>query len=96
MLLTVGLGALAGTATWVLRETASSRRAERAATLARTRMEMLRLAPCTTGSGVVAHADLIDRWTLSLDAHRAVAVVSVVARDSGRMPEQRYQAGFRC
>ena len=95
-MLTVGLGALAGTGAWVLRETAASRRLERAATLARGRLELLRASPCTHTSGARAHGDLVEQWTLSVDGRRAVADVSIVARDSGLMPGLRQQAAFGC
>lgn len=96
MLLTVGLGALAGTSAWTLRETASARRVERAANLARSRLELLRLGPCGAASGVEIHADLIERWSLSQSRLGAVATVAIAPRDSGRMREQRYHAAFPC
>jgi prepilin-type N-terminal cleavage/methylation domain-containing protein len=96
VLLTVGLGALASTAAWILREASSSRRTERAAVLARARLELLRFAECNPGSAVVPHGDLVERWSISVESQRAVAVVIVSARDSGRMREQRYQAAYQC
>lgn len=96
MLLTVGLGALAGTSAWTLRETASARRVERAANLARSRLELLRLGPCGAATGVEMHGDLIERWSVSQARLGAVATVTIAPRDSGRMPEQRYHAAFPC
>ena len=96
VLLTVGLGALASTAAWILGETSASRRAERAATLARSRLELLRFTGCNPGGAVVRHGDLVEQWALSVESHRAIAVVVVSARDSGRMRQQRYQAAYQC
>ena len=96
VLLTIGLGALAGTSVWVIGETSAARRAERAANIARSRLELLRLRPCASDAGVANHGELIERWTVSPGEGRAVAEVSVVARDNGRMREQRYQVVFPC
>ena len=96
LLLTVGLGALAGTSTWVLRETAASRRAERAAVIAQARLELLRVGSCASGSGTATHGELVERWSVVLDERRAIAIVSVAGRDHEYLREQRYQAAFRC
>ena len=96
MLLTVGLGALAGTSAWTFRESVSARRVERAANLARSRLELLRLGPCGAASGVEVHGDLIERWSVSQNRLGALATVAIAQRDSGRMREQRYHAAFPC
>ena len=96
VLLAIGLGALAGTGTWIAREIAASGRTERAAMIARSRLELLRLAPCTPGSGIIDHGDLIEQWALSIASGRATVVVSVAARDGGRMHDQQYRSAFAC
>lgn len=96
VLLTVGLGALASTSLWVLRETMAARRAERAANIARSRLELLRLRPCASDAGVANHGELLEQWTLTPGGDRVVAAVSVMARDNGRMREQRFWAAFPC
>jgi prepilin-type N-terminal cleavage/methylation domain-containing protein len=96
VLLTVGLGALASTTTWTIREAQASRRTERAATIARSRLDLLRLVPCVSLSGEATHGDLVERWSVALTGKRARTIVSVAARDSGHMREQRYETAFAC
>ena len=96
MLLTVGLGALAGTSAWLMRETSSARRQQRAAALARSRLELLRLAPCADQSGTEIRNDLIERWSLVRREGHVAVVVSVTAADSGSMRTQRYHASIPC
>ena len=96
LLLTIGLGALASTSLWLVREATAARRAERAANIARSRIELLRLRPCESDAGVASHGELLEQWTVSPGTDRVIATVSVVARDNGRLREQRYQVAFPC
>lgn len=96
VLMTVGLCALASTSVWLTTGTSSSRRTERAAVLALSRLELLRSGACTPAAGALTHGDLIERWSLSVEAGRAIAVVTVSPRDSGRIREQRYQTAYPC
>jgi|SRR5687768_7817683 len=96
VLLTVGVGALSSTAAWVLHETAASRRAEQAAILGRTRLELLRQGPCVTSSGHTDHDGLAERWTVSASRYGASAAVTVSYRERGHALVQRYQGGFSC
>ena len=95
-LLTVGLGALAGTSSYLLSETASSRRAERGANLARTRLELLRLGPCATVSGTALAHGLTERWTVSTLDRSAVTAVRISYSERGREIVQHYQSAFPC
>ncbi len=95
-LLTIGLGALASSSAWIIRESSSARRSERAAHIARSRFGLLRLQPCTADNGTAPHGELIERWSVSVTAGRAVAVVAVVPDNGTHLTEQRYQAAFPC
>jgi prepilin-type N-terminal cleavage/methylation domain-containing protein len=96
VLLTVGVGALSSTAAWVLYQTAATRRAERAAGLGRTRLELLRLGPCSNGSGSIDHEGLTERWTVSATPYGASVAVTITYAERGREIAQRYQGGFTC
>lgn len=96
VLLAIGLGALAGTGAWIARGSAVSARTERAATIARSRLELLRLTPCTPGSAVIDHGDLIEQWALSVAADRATVAISVTPADGGRMHHLQYRSAFAC
>src|SRR5687767_14619345 len=77
VLLTVGVGALAGAATFVIYETSASRRAELAAHIAATRFELLRVGPCLAASGVEAHGGLLERWQLLQGQYGAVVEATI-------------------
>jgi len=96
VLLTIGVGALASTAAYSIYGSAASRRTERAAMLARTRLELLRLRPCVSGSDVVAHDGLTERWTVTATPRGAIAVVAITYRERSRAAEQRYESRFPC
>ena len=96
MLLTVGVGALASTAAFVLYETAASRRAEAASQIARTRFALLRLAPCVPAAGVEVHGGLTERWSLALAPHGASVAVAITWQDRGEPMLQRYRTAFPC
>jgi Tfp pilus assembly protein PilV len=96
VLLTVGVGALSSTAAWVLYETAASRRAERAAGVGRTRLELVRLGACVSGSGDIDHDGLVERWRVSATRYAARVTVTVSYDERGRGIVQRYEGGFTC
>ena len=96
VLLTIGVGALASTSAYVLHEISTSRRAERAAILARSRLDELRLGPCTSASGTRTHGELTERWSVTGADHGAHATVTISYRDRERAREQRYDGGFPC
>ena len=96
VLLTIGVGALASTAAYVLYETAASRRAEAAANLARTRFDRLRMGACIASSGVEVHAGLTEQWAVTIAPHGASAIAVISYDERGRAVMQRYQTAFRC
>ena len=96
VLLTVGLGALASTAAYLLYEIAASRRAERGAILGHSRLEHLRLGTCTSASGVALHDGVTERWAVVATGRHATTSVAISWRERDRDVVQRYQGGFTC
>lgn len=96
VLLTIGVGALASTAAYSIYEAAASRRTERAAMLARTRLELLRLRPCVSGSDVVTHDGMTERWTVSATPRGAVATVAITYDERHRIAEHNFASRFPC
>ena len=96
MLLTVGLLALAGTSAFLTYEYAASARAERAATLAGTRLEILRLAGCVSSQGSETSEGLTAVWSVILAGRTATASVGVAWNERGTPVVHRYATAFAC
>lgn len=96
VLLTVGLGALAGTTSVLIHDATTSRRSTRAALIARSRLERLRMDRCTTSAGVEQHGGITERWAVTTNDRGATAVVDVGFADRARQVEQRYRSRFAC
>ena len=96
MLLTVGLLALAGTSAFLTYEYAASARAERAATLAGSRLETLRLAGCVPSQGAEAADGLTAVWSVIRAGRTATASVGVRWNERGTPVLHRYVTAFAC
>ena len=96
VLLTVGLLALASTSVFLTHEHAASGRAERAATLAGSRFEMLRASGCTPAQGTETIDGLTAVWTVTPSTRAALATVRITWRERGAPVTHRYESGFPC
>jgi prepilin-type N-terminal cleavage/methylation domain-containing protein len=96
MLLTFGLLALASTAAFLTYEQAASRRAERAATIAASRLELLRLGRCIPTQGTEPIDGLMAAWSVTPSGPTALAVVRVSWMERGVAVAQRYTTGIVC
>jgi prepilin-type N-terminal cleavage/methylation domain-containing protein len=96
MLLTVGLLALASTSAFLTYEHAASGRAERAATIAGSRLEMLRTGRCSATAGAETIDGLTAAWSVASSGHVALATVDVTWTERGVPILQRYTSGYPC
>ena len=96
LLLTVGLLALASTSAFLTYEYAASARAERAATLAGTRLETLRLAGCVSSQGTETSEGPTAVWSVVLAGRTATASVGVAWNERGTPVVDRYATAFAC
>lgn len=96
MLLTVGLLALASTSAFLAYEHAASGRAERAATIAGSRLEILRAGSCASAQGTETVDGLTAAWSVASSGHTALATVRVSWAERGTAVVQRYASGFTC
>jgi prepilin-type N-terminal cleavage/methylation domain-containing protein len=96
MLLTVGLLALASTSAFLTYEYAASARAERAAIVAGTRLETLRLAGCVSSQGTETSEGLTAVWSVILAGRTAIAAVGVAWNERGTPIVHRYATAFAC
>jgi prepilin-type N-terminal cleavage/methylation domain-containing protein len=96
VLLTVGLLALATTAAFLTREHAASVRAERAASIAGSRLERLRAAGCVSASGVETVDSMHIAWSVSPSGRSALAIVSISWQERATPVRHSYESGFPC
>ena len=96
MLLTVGLLALASTSAFLTYEHAASGRSEHAATVAGSRLELLRAGRCATAQGTEIVDGLTTAWSVAASEHTALATVRVSWMERGAPIVQRYASGFTC
>jgi prepilin-type N-terminal cleavage/methylation domain-containing protein len=96
MLLTVGLLALASTSAFLTYEHAATGRAERAASIGGTRLEILRTGSCDNGVGTETVDGLTVAWSVAPSGHTALATVHVSWAERGKTVVQRYASGFTC
>lgn len=96
MLLTIGLLALASTSAFLVHQHAASGRAEHAATLAASRLEMLRAGGCTPAEGTETNDGLTSAWSVTLSGALALATVRVSWLERGEPVAHRYESGFPC
>ena len=96
MLLTVGLLALASTSAFLPYEHAATGRAERAATIGGTRLEILRTGSCDDAQGTETIDGITVAWSVAPSGHTALATVHVSWAERGIAVVQRYMSGFTC
>jgi prepilin-type N-terminal cleavage/methylation domain-containing protein len=96
LLLTTGLLALSASATVVAYELRAGRRAERAATVAASRLEALRASTCRGSAGVEDAGGLSVSWTVTPRGSRATATVTVSYMERGALRSHRFVGGFPC
>ena len=96
MLLTVGLLALASTSAFLTYEHAATGRAERAATIGGSRLEILRTGSCADAQGTEIVDGLNVAWSVAPRGHTALATVHVSWAERGTAVVQRYASGFTC
>ena len=96
MLVTVGLLALASTSAFLTFEHAASGRAERAATLAGSRLEILRAEGCTPSQGTETVDGLTVAWSATMAARTGQAVVRISWVERGSRVVHRYDSAFPC
>jgi len=96
MLLTVGLLALASTASFLTAESAASSRAERAAVVAGSRLEILRTHGCASAQGRETVGELTATWAVVASEGSALASVTVSWTERGRPIIHRYTSGIAC
>ena len=95
-LVTIGLLALASTSAFLTYEHAASGRAERAATIAGARLELLRTSGCTPSQGTEVIDGLTAAWSVTLAGRAAHATASVSWVERGHPVAHRYESGFTC
>ena len=96
MLLTVGLLALASTSAFLTYEYAASGRAEQAAVLAGSRLELLQVGDCTASQGIQTVDGLTAVWSVVPAGHGARATVGVSWMERGRPIVHHFDSGFSC
>jgi len=96
VLLTVGLLALASTSAFLTYEHAATGRAERAATIGGSRLEILRTGSCDNAQGTETVDGLTVAWSVAPSGHTALATVHVSWAERGTAVVQRYVSGFTC
>jgi len=96
-LLTVGLLALASTSAFLTYAHAASGRAEHAAVVGGSRLEMLRAGPCAPEQGAEMIDGLSVAWSLTPSpGGAATATVRVSWNERGLPSAQRYTSAFQC
>jgi hypothetical protein len=96
-LLTIGVLAMASTVTVLTYQASASARAERAAVLGQTRLELLRAAGCGAAmAGSATHGAIVERWAVNQLPGAVVTAVEVEFTQRGHERLQRYQGGFPC
>ena len=96
MLLTVGLLALASTSAFLTYEYAATGRAERAAAMGGSRLEILRTGSCADAQGTETVDGLTVAWSVAPSGSTALATVHVSWAERGTAVVQRYTSGFGC
>ena len=97
LIFTVGLLAMAGTAGMVVRQMGDSNRMTVASAVARSRIEQLRLAPCTLGmSGSATTRGVTEAWRLTpmVRSSRIDVTVSFTTKNGTR--SQSYRSMVPC
>ena len=95
-LVTIGLLALASISAFLTYEHAASGRAERAATIAGSRLDLLRAAGCTPSRGSEEIDGLTSAWSVTLSGSAALVAASVSWIERDRPVIHRYDGGFPC
>lgn len=96
VLLTVGLLALAGTSAFLTYEHAATGRAERAAAIGQSRLEILRFGSCADAQGRESVNGLTIAWSVAPSGRTALARVEISWAERGMAVVQRYASGFTC
>jgi prepilin-type N-terminal cleavage/methylation domain-containing protein len=96
-LLTVGVLAMARTATIITYQATISSRFERAAAIGQARLEMLRARGCAAAAdGSAVHGAFTERWTVTPASGALVTAVEVLFSVRGGQRSERYTSGFAC
>jgi hypothetical protein len=96
MLLTLGLLAASSTSAFVAYELAASGRSERAASIAASRLELLRSSGCADAAGSSTSDGITTSWSVATAGRSATSSVEVTYAERGRSISQRYSSGFAC
>ena len=96
VLLTVGLLALASTSAFLTYEIAANGRAERAAAIGQSRLEILRTGICADAQGRESVHGLSVAWSVAPSGRSALATVEVSWAERGKAVAQRYASGYTC
>lgn len=96
MLLTVGLLALASTSAFLTYEHAATGRAERAAAMGQSQLEILRVGNCAEAQGRESVNGFTVAWSVATSGRTALARVEISWAERGTTVVQRYTSGFTC
>ena len=97
LLLTVGVLAMASTASVLTFQASASASAERAAAIGQARLEALRAAGCGAATdGSATHGPIAERWTVTQARGAVTTAVEVTFPQRADVRSQRYEGGFPC